>query len=474
MTNLGTAATNPAPIRERLSRRVLGAYAAPAFSQSFLMGPAISVLQGIYAKYFGLGLKEIALVLLVARVFNGVSDPVIGYLSDGYRSRHGTRKPWLIGGAAVAVLACWFLYVPAGKVTVLSFLCWFLLADIGWSMSAVPYAAWMAELTEDYGERTRIASWRAVGTYLGMLAFFGMPMALGPLLGSTEFTPLTLRWAAVFAAVALPVTALCAVAIVPNGTAPGRAAANPLRGALGAVARNRPLWWFLAMFAVGGLGGGMGWGLVFFYIDGYLGLGAKLSALLVLSIPVAIAATPVWGTLCRRFGKQQTWAVGYAGAGLIALSYLAISPGPLAALWLGATLLCLNALVVVEPVAGPAVLADIVDYGRWRFGADHGGTYFALWGMIQKANVGIGAAIGLAIAAAFGFDATAATQTPGGMRGLLLAYSVLPALCYLVAAAMIWRFPITRGRQRAIVRAIARRQERLRQAATTAALEGAP
>jgi glycoside/pentoside/hexuronide:cation symporter, GPH family len=443
----------------RLSRKVLGAYSGPAFSQSFLMGPAISVLQGIYAKYFGLGLAQIALVLLIARIFNAVSDPVIGYLSDRYRARHGSRKPWLIGGSLVAVFACWFLYVPAGRVTTLSFLCWFLLADIGWSMSAVPYSAWMAEITEDYRERTRIASWRAVGTYLGYLAFFGMPLAAGVFLGTTEFTPVTLRWSAIFAAIALPVTALIAVLVVPNGTTPAPPAANPLKGAIRAVAGNRPLWMFVAMFAVGGLGGGMGWGLVYFYIDGYLGLGAKLSGLLVLSIPVAILATPVWGVLCRRFGKQQMWAAGYVGAAVAALGYAFISPGPLSVVWVGLILLLLNALVVVDPIAGPAVLADVIDYGRWRFGADYGGTYFALYGMIQKINIGIGAAIGLTLAGAFGFNAKVATQTSGGLRGLLLAFSVFPAILYLVAAVMIWRFPINQQRQRAIVRAIERRQE---------------
>ena len=318
----------------------------------------------------------------------------------------------------------------------------------------------MAEITQDYRERTRIASWRAVGTYLGYLAFFGMPLVAGRFLGTTEFTPVTLRWSAIFAAIALPVTALIATLVVPNGTAPGQPAANPLRGALSAVGRNRSLWYFIAMFAVGGLGGGMGWGLVFFFIDGYLGLGAKFSGLLVLSIPVAVLATPVWGTVCRRFGKQQMWAAGYAGVALASLGYLLIKPGPLAVIWMGITLLLLNALVVVEPVAAPAMLADVVDYGRWRFGADHGGTYFALYGMIQKINVGIGAAIGLSIAGALGFDARAATQTPAGLRGLLLAYSVLPAASYLISAVMIWRFPINQKRQKVIVKAIERRERR--------------
>lgn len=446
----------------RLGPRVLGAYAAPAFSQSFLVGPAISVLQGIYAKHFGLGLEQVALVIFVSRIFNAASDPVIGYLSDRYRARHGSRKPWLVAGSLVAVVACWFLYVPAGGVTTLSFLCWFLLADIGWSMTEVPYSAWMAELTDDYSERTRLASWRAVGRYLGLIAFFGLPLALEPVLGTTEFTPETLRWSAALAAIALPTTALMAVLVVPDGTPADAPVANPFRGALQAVAGNRPLWRFAGTFAIAGLGNGMGWGLVFFYIDGYLGLGAQFSGLLVLSIPIAILATPAWGALCRRFGKQQMWAAGCLVAGATSLAYAFIAPGPWAAICLAVTLLVLNAVIVVEQVAGPAVLADVVDYGRWRFGADHGGTYFALWAMISKGNIGLGAAISLAVAGAFGFDPTLATQTPSGLTGLLLGMAALPAVCYLVAAVVIWHFPIDRHKQRVIVRALERRDLRLR------------
>ena len=228
------------------------------------------------------------------------------------------------------------------------------------------------------------------------------------------------------------------------------------------------------MYLVGGLGAGMAWGVVFFYIDSYQKLGAKFSGLLVLSIPVAILATPVWGWLCNRFGKQQVWAAGYVGAGIASLGYIFISPGPWSAVWVGITLLLLNAMVVVDPVAGPAMLADVVDYGRWRFGTDQGGTYYALYGMIQKINIGIGAGAGLALAGVFGFDATVAKQSSGGLIGLFLSLSVMPAVCYLAAAVMIWRFPINRRRQKVIVKAIERRERRRAAAAVEAQVEVTP
>ena len=146
---------------------------------------------------------------------------------------------------------------------------------------------------------------------------------------------------------------------------------------------------------------------------------------MIISIPISLVATPVWGALCRRFGKQQAWAVGYVGAGVASLSYYFIGPGENAALLLITALIVVNALIVVEAVAAPAVLADVVDYGRLRFRDDHAGSYFAFYAMVQKINVGIGAALGLLIAGTFGFDATVTTQSASGRFGLLLAFSLL-------------------------------------------------
>ncbi len=446
-----------------LRRGVLGAYGAPSFAQAFIHGPAVSVLQGIYAKFFGLSLQEIAFVILVSRIFDAVNDPIVGFLSDRYRARHGTRKPWLLAGSVIAVIACWFLYVPGDEVTMWSFLFWYLLADVGWTVSEVPYSAWLADISDDYDERARITTWRSMGRYLGLLAFFGLPIALQPVTGSTDFTPETLRWAAALAAVALLGTALVACLVVPNGR-PGQGSSGGARSSPAAAARavagNRPLLSFTAMFAISGLGAGSGSGVSFFYIDGYLQLGEQLAFVMVYSIPIGLVATLAWGTLCRRFGKQQAWSVGNFGAGLASLGYFFIGPGENAAALLVGTLLLVNALIVVEGVAAPAVLADVVDYGRLRFRADHAGNYFAFYAMVQKISAGIGAALGLLIVGMFGFDATAATQDASGRFGLLLAFSLLPSTFLCVAALWIWRFPINRRRQAAIIAALERRAAR--------------
>ncbi|MDJ0653337.1 MAG: MFS transporter [Xanthomonadales bacterium] len=441
-----------------LSRKVLAAYAAPAFSQALIHGPVGTVIQGIYGKHFGVALASIAMVLVVSRIFDAITDPIIGYLSDRYRTRWGRRKPWLVSGSLVAVVACWYLYVPPETVSGTYFLVWFLLAYLGWTISEIPYRAWMAELTEDYNERTRIAVWRTFARYLGFMAFYGIPLL--PFFETSEFTPETLRVTAVLAAIALPTTALIAALVVPEGTVGRATQSMSLRAALPAVVRNKPLMLFLATFATGGLATGMAFGMLFFFVDVHLSLGGTLALLFVLGGPIGAAAMPFWGWLARRIGKQRTWAVAYAASASFLLLHLLIPAGPDGKFWLIAGFVMVFAVSSVGVVVPAALLADLVDYGRWKFKADYAGSYFSIQTMVEKGVEGLGVALGLAIASWFGFDPQLSEQSERGTMGLLLAFPILPSLLTYLTVPIIWKFPIDERRQKIIVRRLARLESR--------------
>jgi len=433
-----------------LSTVVLAAYAAPAFSQALIHGPVNTVLQGVYGKFFGMPLASIALVLVISRVFDGITDPLIGYLSDRYNTRWGHRKPWLVVGSLLAVVACWFLYVPAGEISVGYFLFWFLMAYLGWTISEIPYRAWMAELSEDYNERTRIATWRTFARYMGFIAFYGIPFL--PMFETSDFTPETLKVTAILATIALPTTAILAAWLVPRGTALTQRRAISLRAAWPAVVRNKPLLLFLLTYATGGLATGCAFGQLFFFVDGHLGLGPTLALLFVLGAPIGAAAMPFWSWLALRIGKTRTWAWAYAASATFLLLHLFIPVGDPGKPWLIFLFTLVFAVSSVGVVMPAALLADVVDYGRWKFGGDYAGSYYSLQTMVEKSVEGLGVAMGLAVLAWFGFDAQAGEQTARATFGLLLGFPVLPAVLIFCTVPLILKFPITERRQKTIVR----------------------
>lgn len=438
----------------QLSRGVLLAYSAPAFSQILIHGPVNGIVQGIYAKEFGLSLSAIAFVLLIAGCADVVSSPLIGYLSDRYRIRHGSRKPWLIVGSCIAVVACWFLYAPTPPVTNTYFLGWLLLAYLAWAISEIPYGAWIAEISDDYDQRTRLATWRAIFAYGGSIAFFAVPFL--PFFPTTEFTADTLRWTALIAGIALPSMTLVAVAFVPNGHASRPTAAVASRNPWRAVFRNRPLLIFALMFALIGLANGVLAGVLFFFFDSYLHQGEAMAGIFIVALPMGALAVPVWGYLCRRFGKQRAWAAGTAATAFAIIGYGLVPPGDAGTYWLAAVHVLVIASYVAYAVASPAVLADVVDYGRWRFGADFGGTYFSFYSLMYKSAPHLGSAAGIAMLGLFGFDPKLAEQTAGGQWGLLFTFCAVPAILLLIAAPLVWYFPIDARRQAIIARRLSR------------------
>ncbi|MDA9096178.1 MFS transporter [Porticoccaceae bacterium] len=89
------------------------AYSAPVIATNFLVG-AIAITHSLYAKYFGISLTDIAAILLIARIFDAVTDPAIGYFSDRYYARTGSRRPFVVSGLLLLIPCAYFLFIPLG------------------------------------------------------------------------------------------------------------------------------------------------------------------------------------------------------------------------------------------------------------------------------------------------------------------------------------------------------------------------
>ena len=88
-----------------------GAYVAPSVILAFLYSP-MGIVQGIYAKHFGVAMTTIAAALLISRLFDAVTDPLIGFWSDHYYLKSGSRKPFVLVGGLLLVISGYCLYVP--------------------------------------------------------------------------------------------------------------------------------------------------------------------------------------------------------------------------------------------------------------------------------------------------------------------------------------------------------------------------
>lgn len=453
-------------------------YGVPLVAFSFLLGP-MAILQGIYVKYFGLALTSIAAVLLVARLFDAITDPIIGYWADKYYALQGTYKPFIISGGVLFIIASWFLYVPyqfivgsdevSANVTTQYFLVWFLVFYLAYTLFEIPHLAWGSELASKSLEKNRIFGFRSLCAFVGVLLFYAMPLL--PIFETSEFTPETLKWSVIVAgSLMMPMIYGCTKA-VPSRF--GRSEARYKKHMQLAISgcqsnmhlNRRQSWWDVThdMFAnkplriltvahlCGGLGSGMWFTLVFLFADSYLRLGEQFAMVYVISFGVSIIALKLWYELALIFGKQAILATGMVLVVIGSLSTGFLSPES-GGMWL---LFCMTLIFcgyAAFSIMLPSLLSDIVDYGSLKFGKDHTASYFSLYTLLNKSAAALGGSLSLALAGWYEFDPTVASHSDETIAGLRTVVAWIPALITLVSIIFILHIPITHRRHEIILR----------------------
>ena len=441
-----------------LKTRLLIAYALPAFVVALPTIPVYINLPQLYGIDVGLGLALTGLVLLCARIFDTVSDPVVGLLCDRYGFRGNHRKPWIACGAALAGLGLVMILDPPGGAGAGYLLSWSIVLYIGWTMVAVPYTAWGAELSGDYDERTRITSWREGFGLIGILGAGALAAATVGAGGSERDSLRVIAWTAVgLGLVAVPLMLWS----VPEGKVRvGLHERHPFRN-LGRLVRalraNRPFLRLLSAWFLNGLANGIPAALFFVYLEYGLGSGAQQRSYFVLAYFLsAVLSIPFWQWLSRRFGKHRVWC----GAMVAACLAFAVVPfleiGDFLAF--GAICVITGMALGADLVLPPAMQADVIDYGALQNKGARAGLYFSLWGMSTKLSLAIAVGLALPGVEVLGFDPEAPTES--GRLALAVIYSLLPVVVKVTAIAVIWGFPLTARKHRIIRRKLNRAQRR--------------
>ena len=153
--------------KKPLSKRILFFYGLSDMPLSVANVPLAAYIPNYYGADLGVSLAAIGSVWLFARLFDAITDPLIGYLGDKTDTRWGRRRIWMLGSIPFLMLSVYKIFFPSLDVDAGYLLFWLVIFWLGWTMLFIPYYAWAAELSPDYNERTSIAAWRM---FLGMVA----------------------------------------------------------------------------------------------------------------------------------------------------------------------------------------------------------------------------------------------------------------------------------------------------------------
>lgn len=433
---------------EKLSNGILWTYSAPRIGFG-IMG----ILFGTYLMKFATDVLLIApaamgTILAASRLWDAVSDPMAGYLSDRTRSKVGRRRIWLYGAAVPMALGLVMIWSPPEVLGATALVVWMVVALLVYETAStaffVPHAALGVELTPNFHERTRLFG------YSHMIGSIGMLLGLGSL-QLMNMSDDKRSFAFLLSMVAGVVVA--AVVLVSTRLLPERAdfqgrGGKHVVGSFVDIFKNPHARLLLIIYGIETFGAASIGMLVPYLVEYVVPMKALMVPLLVVYTLPQFLLTPMWIQLSRRVGKKPLWLFAMVLSGLAFGAFVLIDePGPM--VWVLTFLLGFAG--GCGAVVAPSIKADVIDYDEYVTGERKEGAYLAVWNLVRKSAASVTAfATGLVLQLV-GFEPNQ-EQTEGAKLAIKLLFSLLPATCYLIGAVLFTRFAFNE-REHATVRA---------------------
>lgn len=428
-----------------------------------------------YASVFHLSLEVTGVLMLVTRIWDAVSDPMMGVIADRTQTRWGKYRPYLLWIAVPFAVAGVLLFTKPdwGETanTVWAFVTYILMMTVYTAIN-VPYGSMLGVMTEDSDEKTVFSSFRMFFAYAGSFIVLACwePLCnfFAGMNGAVQADETLTRDAQSWQYAMLVVGVVCALLFVLT-FAMTRERVKTMEKTTSVLTDLRSLlhngpWWIL-------LGGVLFFNffnairyaaipfyfttliakdaaLSFFSIDFLFYAGIFLAIGEVANMLGVAIATPI----TMKLGKKSTFLWSLAALILLCVAFYFVPTSGTAAYW---TLLILQILVcILTGVVSPLVwsmYADISDYAELKFNTASTGLIFSSSSMAQKFGGAFGGAAVMWILAGFGFNTQeGAVQTADAVEGIRLLMSWIPAGVAVLSAFFIFIYPLTTKRMKDI------------------------
>jgi len=423
-----------------LPRSMAVAYAIPAVGVTWTQILFTNYIFKFSVDTLGIAAATVGWILLATRLWDAVSDPMVGFLTDGTRSAAGRRRPWILASTLPVALTTFFMWNPPRSLEGDALFWWMFVTIALWetAMTAlyVPYIALGSEITMEHHDRTRIAGYRHVLGGIGQASVIASVFLLTNAESSDGRREVAF-W--LVSAGAFLSTLLIAGGILRVQERPEhreRGARRPVR-ALRDVLRNRHLLrlvviYFFEISSVAAIGL-----LLPFICEYVIGRAELIAFLLAIFYATSYLSTPLLVRISGRLGKKHTWMLSMA---IQVLGFLAtIGAGYGDETWLIACMVIVGLGSTGGHVLGMSILADTVDFDDLQSGERKEALHYAAINIARKVSfASLTALVGVAMEW-IGYSPNA-EQTPEALLGLSAIFAGMPAVSLILAIALLIGF----------------------------------
>ena len=415
-----------------------------------------------FSNIFGLRLDQVAVLLVVTRIWDAVSDPMMGILADRTSTRWGKYRPYLLLMALPFALSGIFLLTtPAVSPTlklVWAYVTYIMMMTVYTALN-VPYGAMLGVMTDDSDTKTVLSSFRMFFAYGGSFLVLFLWEPLCKLLGGYDAPAGWQHTMMVVASFALILLVLCfAMTREKLHTVSTVSVGSDLKSLL----RNAPWWILLGAAICSNLFNTVRGSTVAYFFNDVIGPDVSLHlgglsflfyAGLFLSIGevcniIGVALAPM---ISKALGKKTAYMSCFAVLITLSITFFYI-PISQTGYWMMLVLQVVISIFtgIISPLVW-SMYADVSDFAENRDGTASTGLIFSSASMAQKFGGAFGGAAVMWILAAFGYNtASGAVQTPEAVEGLKILMSWIPAAVAAFACVCTFFYPLTKSRMEKI------------------------
>ena len=426
-----------------------------------------------YSNVFGLSLADAGMLMLITRLWDAVSDPMMGILADRTKTRWGKYRPYLLFfSLPFAVCGVLLFTTPENGKTVGAYITYILMMTVYTGIN-VPYGSLLNVMTADSDEKSVLSSYRMFFAYAGSFIALGV---WEPLCNMFDKTRVAVEGAEgglasistnpeAWQHAMIVIAACCFILFILSFLMTKEYVKSESTVSVGKdlklLLKNKP-WWILvgAALASNLFNTVRGTTAAYFFAD-YLQKSVELapqwaflvSAGIFLSIGEianmvgVVLAVP----LSKNLGKKSTYMLSMAALAGLSVVFFFLPPTA-GGYW---TMLGLQIVICVfSGVMSPLIwsmYADVADYTEFKEGTSSTGLIFSSASMAQKFGGALGGSAVMWLLAAFGYNTIAgAVQTETAIMGLRMLMSFVPAAIAALAVFIVWFYPLTKKKMEGV------------------------
>lgn len=403
-----------------------------------------SYLTIYYTDIVGLAPLAVTVIMMIARIWDAVNDPMMGALAERTRSKFGRFRPYIAFGAPfLAVLSVLTFVNPFGGHTTAGVI-WaavtYIIAGMVYTLVNIPYGALAGVMTEDTNQRNIINTCRNIGMNLGMVIVNGVSAGLALKFSHAGAQVADghgyMMVAVVYGIIAVPLFVIVALTgkevVQPIGEVKGFS----FKETIANLVNNKYLMIITLVMALQ-MTAFMGRIAVTAYYVIYC-LGSFTMIGLIMTIPSigGIIGSFFVPFFAKRFGKRNVLMFSMIAQGI---GLLVMYAAPFDNMNMVIAGDCIFGLFNVGFPMSLSMVADSVDYMELKTGVRTDGTAYATYGLSTKVGNAIGGAFGIMIMSAFGYVANA-EQTVEALKGINITVNLIPAVLFILAAVacLLW------------------------------------